>query len=480
MMLILLWGIGCFIFFQTQFKYHFFYQEQNQLFLYDLGYLLSYFNRPAWLACLIGDFLTQFYYFLYVGPVILTLVLLTLGDLTRRALERTLFVENKKNISNWLAFIIAIVVMTIEARFAISHTYRLGSIIALIGGFGLWFIHNQCSYLLKHWAARVMFIIVFEMLAIWMFGIGALVFIPLELFRLKIFFHSKRRIFEYITCIALAIGLPLFCSIEMSNAFNISQEKALLAPGIGKWVDYESEKVVENNFKLDNEYYFGNYSKVVELYESQQDNATEPMTFYYSLSLAQLGNLPEKLPTMKNPFLGTFITIGEDTPMYHINMINDLYWALGDMTYTERAALLANTFSRDGRNARMMKRLAEANLVSGDTVAANKYLRLLSKTLLYHRWAAEHTPENMSTHARMAIEEKRKYANTTDNIRLGDNCYIILTQLLESNPDNRIALYYLLCSDMLAQNPQQFVADYERYGSGGKSFFTQIYNSAKQ
>ena len=69
--LILAWGIGCFAFYQCLYHYHFFYQEQNQIFLFSTGYLWTYFQKPAWLACMAGDFLTQFYYYLYLGPAIL-------------------------------------------------------------------------------------------------------------------------------------------------------------------------------------------------------------------------------------------------------------------------------------------------------------------------------------------------------------------------------------------------------------------------
>lgn len=42
----------------------------------------------------------------------------------------------------------------------------------------------------------------------------------------------------------------------------------------------------------------------------------------------------------------------------------------------------------------MIKRLAEVNIVSGDKKAADKYLRLLDKTAVYHSWAlaAPHNP----------------------------------------------------------------------------------------
>ena len=84
----LIWGIACFAFFQGWYHYHFFYQEQNQLFLWSSEYLQTYFSKPAWLACMLGDFLTQFYYYLFAGPIILTLSLLLLGIACRHSLQK--------------------------------------------------------------------------------------------------------------------------------------------------------------------------------------------------------------------------------------------------------------------------------------------------------------------------------------------------------------------------------------------------------
>lgn len=76
--LILLGAIASFVFFQFFYPYHLFYQEQNQLFLFSWDYITTYLDKPGWLACLTGDFLTQFYYYRFAGPTILTLSILWL------------------------------------------------------------------------------------------------------------------------------------------------------------------------------------------------------------------------------------------------------------------------------------------------------------------------------------------------------------------------------------------------------------------
>lgn len=49
--------------------------------------------------------------------------------------------------------------------------------------------------------------------------------------------------------------------------------------------------------------------------------------------------------------------------------------------------MLGNIYSPNCRNIRMVKRLAEINLVRGNYAATRKYLRILQKTFIWKRWA---------------------------------------------------------------------------------------------
>jgi len=165
--IIALWAIACFVFFQVFYSYHFFYKEQTQLFLFSADYLNTYFSKPAWLACMGGDFLTQFFYYRFAGAAILTIVLLLLGDFTRRSFERCL--------CGRFSFVIALVVMTVEAIFYFRADFRLSSAAALIGSMGLFLLYCLiCKEWIK-WVVAVAFVI----LAYWMFGYGCFVFVLL-------------------------------------------------------------------------------------------------------------------------------------------------------------------------------------------------------------------------------------------------------------------------------------------------------------
>lgn len=381
-----LWAAAVWCFFQFLYPYHFFYQEQNQLFLWSRDYISTYFDRNGGLAALVGDFLTQFYYYLYMGATILTLCLLTAGVLLYRALRNF-------KMSRPFALLSALLVMTFVAACHFSTGYRLSSTIAVIGWIlVLWYIS-----LIRGWKGR-----------------GA---------------------------IAACALLPTWL------LFGFPQVGQIQAPDF----------VLEKDFAVDCEYYFGNHDKVIRLVEGS-DHRTDQMLFFYNLVQAQRGLLPNNLLKFVPTDLGTFHKIGPETPMLTIRNMNELYWALGDMTFTERAAMMTSVFSHDNRNVRMMRRLAECNIVSGDSLAAEKYLRILDKTAVYRKWA-----DNLRQHGREIYKEKMAMTNRRDTITLSDNAHFLMMQLLDANPDNTVALDYILCSDLLLKDIANFKRDYDRY-----------------
>ena len=378
--------IAVFCFFQFWYPYHFFYHEQNQIFLWEWEYLSGYFQRVGGLASLAGDFLTQFYYYLYAGATILTLCIALAGLLVYKILTNL-------KVSPWIALVIGFCVMGFLTVCHFSTVYKLSSTVCIIG------------WLLFLWAASAI-------RARWL--------------RLSCF---------------MIILLPAYL------LFGTPKKVRLQAPDF----------VLEKDFAVSNEYYFGNYDKVLDIVKSS-DGWTQQMQFFYNLVNAQRGQLPDRLFDFTPNYLGTFEKIGSETPRLTINNMNELYWVLGDMTFTERAAMMTNVFAPENRNVRMMKRLAECNIVSGDTLAAEKYLRILDKTFVYSKWSGL-----VREHGKDLYRNKMQMVNHRDTITISDNAHFLMMQLLDHNPDNMVALDYILCSDLLLKDITNFKRDYDRY-----------------
>ena len=240
---IALWAVAIWCFFQFYYPYHFFFQEQNQIFLCSWDYISSYFERSGGLARLTGDFLTQFYYYLYVGAIILTFCLLLIGSLLYKALRNF-------HVSKAVAVILALVLMTFVAVCHFSTSYRLSSTISILG----WTLLLWCISLIRSWKLR--------------FTLMAVSLLP----------------------VYLLFGLP--------------QVKKIQGPDL----------ILEKDFAVDCEYYFGNHDKVIQMVEGS-DRWTDQMLFFYNLSQARRGELPDHLMKFTPNYLGTFEKIGPDTPM---------------------------------------------------------------------------------------------------------------------------------------------------------------------
>ena len=383
---IALWAIGWFCFFQFRYPYHFFFQEQNQLFLWSWDYISTYFDKSGGLALLAGDFLTQFYYYLFAGATILSAILLLIAALSYASLRHF-------GVSRLIALLLALALMSFVAVCHFSTSYRLSSTISILGWtLTLWIVSTM-----KGW---------------------------------------KRR-----TAMLLCAMLPAWL------LFGMPRVKRIQKPDL----------ILEKDFAVDCEYYFGNHDKVIETVEGSTE-WTDQMIFFYNLVQAQRGELPDHLMKFTPNILGTFYKIGPETPMLIIRNMNELYWALGDMTFTERAAMMTNVFSHNNRNVRMIRRLAECNFVSGDSLAAEKYLRILDKTLVYDKWAM-----NVRQHGKQLYREKMQMVNHRDTITITDNAHFLMMQLLDANPNNTVALDYILCSDLLLKDITNFKRDYDRY-----------------
>lgn len=202
-----------------------------------------------------------------------------------------------------------------------------------------------------------------------------------------------------------------------------------------------------------------NWDKVSAL--AAKDRKSELGTYYYNLSNAVKGQLPDRLLDYYQPFeRGLFLPVGEKTQPFVIACAGDVWWTLGYMPLAERDAMLGLLFSPAHTGSRYLRRLAETNLVKGDYEAASKYLGMLLNSRTDRKWAQERLPEAWSPEYRRRIEDMRALMPKFDMVHGMDQAQLVLRMLLTANSSNRMALDYLLCHDLLVKDLDAFVADY--------------------
>lgn len=405
----LVWAIVTWCFYQFAYEYTFFYKEQNQIFIMSWDYVVGYFERPAWAANLIGDFVTQFYYYLFAGAAIFVVLLAITFIFIDLAFRRI-------GLSRTISFIVAIIIASLLAIFNFNPDYRTSGVISVLG----------TAMLLYFWS---------------------------------LFKRSNRSIKIVTALIFIALGWWMF----RLGTIGIGQ---ISAPYFQ----------LEDYLEVDNLYYFGRDDELAAKVENMDEkDVTSVISCYYYMSRSRQDKLTQSIGRVSPVNLGTLYHIGPKSTLQEMRLMNEFYFLLGDMTMTERAAMLALVSSPNNRNIRMIKRLAEANLVAGDAEAAMKYLRILEQTIVYRKWAKANRPEHFSE----TLMAKRNFINRDDRLRLDDNCREVLIGLLDANPGNRVAVNYLLCTDIQVGNRELFLSDYDKYyrpayGAKTDKFYNQF------
>jgi len=399
----------------------------------------EYFRHNAWLTCLLGDFLTQFFYYLYAGPAITSAAILAVAVGCYRCL--------KKMIGGTASFAATVLSEVFLIFVVFNNSFKIDFVLAVLVGI---LACNVYFPLFKRgsWRTAAVVCVVLYYLA----GFAQIVFAGFY----ALMMLRKRSLADLLIVPAVAFVIPIFGH----RIFQTTYTRNLTYPGF--YAPAMPDSYTEFSYAIATEYYFKHFDKVEQL-ALQQDTMTAQSGIYYNMVQAQKGLLPDKIQEQAIPELGTLLHIDENSPTEAINLMNDFYYLIGDMAMAERAAIMASVFSPENRNIKMLKRLCEINLVTGDTAIALKYVRILEKTLLYKSWATKHNPYSMDSDVAKEIAEKRKFINRTPLIRLNDNCREILTELLDSNPDNIAALDYLLCTDLILGQLQTFKADYYKY-----------------
>lgn len=437
------------IFYATVYPSHLLWQEQNQVFLNTRHWLAAYLDHPAWLGCMAGDWLTQFYHNTVVGAIILSLAVTGCTALFAVILFRIL--------PRVPALIVTVLFAILMAGCSMPATTSLSFFICVAGGMALGLSNLSIRFGKKR---PIDLSPLFVILSYWMFGFGALLTaVAMSLLLIKRY-HTKGQGKYGLIGAGAAVAFAFLTPALLCGHYALPYSKALLYPGLVRPSMPEME--YEERLAISDALWRRDYDDVKRraLAVDEPDDYT---AFHYYLASALQDSLPDNLLKFPVKSLGTLTTISDKSQLSIINMMNELYYELGDMTYAERAAMMRNVFSPRNRNVRMIRRLAEINLVSGDTLAARKYLNILGKTHAYAGWSATHTPGRMDPQTKADIERRRVRSNTKDNIRIGDNCRNILLELLESNPGNTLALDYLLCTDLLLKDMDTFKMDYDAY-----------------
>ncbi len=462
------------------------FKEQIGIFYWADDRLSWYLSNPAVAASIAGDWLTQFYYNNTMG-VLITVLLLDLLWLGIIRLSRLVRGDNH-------SVTVSILPVLVAGSLIVWPNYPVSSLVGLI--ISVWMACLVGD--IRNRVGRLVTIILLIPLLFVLAGGNVLVF------ALACLMHKKGKKRYDVN----AVVLGLLIVLVLAAFYRLTPKQALLYPISTGFIIPSApvlmllpasivicllashfrhkvapamiaaacsavvlstiyNDVLEFSVKVGTLAYKSEWGEVRELASDNLD--TQYGLFYRNLSYAREGSLPDALLKCDQGLLsdGLFLSTSVNDPYLSKFYFTDALLEMGDVSRATDCALFAQTVSPGYYSTRMLRRLSEISVITGDYPVASKYLYILSKTRFHSDWAANMMDciEKDSIPSQYLVLRAR----TSEHDRffdLGDihsSLYLISTD----NPRNRCAIDYLMCSSLLEKDMTNFRHLFDKFWLGG-------------
>lgn len=489
----ILFAVAVSCFFAIVYPHHLHFQEQYQLFLFDMGYALDVMSVPGGVADYAGRFFTQFFIYAWLGASLIALLLTAVQLLASHRIRGT-----------WryaLSFLPALFLW----RLMLDENALLGAVVAVL----LCVLADRGILLVRSAVWRGVLAVFGLPFMYWLAGPVALwLFVGLAI--ITIVEQSRKAAavaVPVLIIIALAIptvarhfvavdpdrlvsgvhyfrysvhqSWPLWSAVASMLVVRILawvSEYRILAgrfspvwstlicwvlvgiPLILTGVNRSSEEVMAYDFMARTQ----QWNRILLTGKAKAPNNPTSATVH-NLALAIRGRLADQM--FDYPQRGTsgllpkferdpFSPLASSEAFYHLGMINTA------QQFVFEAQEAIPDYQKSGR---CYKRLAETNLINGAYDVARKYLLTLQKTWFYRSWANETLAllGNEDAIAQHPEYGRLRSQNIQASFFFSDReLPQMLGQLFLSNPQNRLAFEYLEATYLLEGNLDSFAKCY--------------------
>lgn len=507
-LLSLLFGVAVVIFWSVPYMSGLCFQEQYQMFLFDIGYFLERIVLPGGLADYISEFFVQFYYMPVLGGTIIALLLMSIQAISWGLMKQY---GMKAVFPGYLLSFVPSIVLWCAMG---DQNLLLSFVVALSGALLMGWIHNRFHNRL----VKVVFELVSTAFVYWF--LGPVVFLYAALMIGDTLMKGKQnghilsslgysaslliltvawillttqslqyplyRIFSGLnyyrypgTVSPLPLGVMIwtvvvvfFGMVPDGHAWikKLQQSKVVIALayvlvivaswfGIKASFDEMTYDLIDYDFLVRTE----QWDKIIE--KAEKKPATTPLSVScVNLALSQKGMLADRLfEFYQNGGEGLFPTFTRD--MISPVSTAEIFFRLGMVNDAERYMFEAQEAIPNYRkSARLTRRIIECEIINGNYQVAAKLLRRLQKTLFYSNWANQTMAllGNEKTINQHPIYGKlRKYREKKQDFLFSDREMDQMLGLLFLNDNhNRMAYEYLMCYELLQRDLEKFVQYY--------------------
>ncbi|MFN8255112.1 MAG: DUF6057 family protein [Bacteroidales bacterium] len=487
------------VYFVTTANYIIIYQSELKLFFFEKYYLLRYFDHPGGFLDFLSGFLQQFYFYFWIGVLITCSLNIGFYYLSKSIFKK---IMPDKNYA-LLGFIPAILLFVLQNYQSFLPSGSLGLIIITI--FILLYLNLQpklniyslpfslCIIVLLYFLSGSYTWIFIAMISIYeiLYGTKTMkLLIPLfsiitgtsiSWLAYKYFYPiPPDKIFTQMLPIynddksaAIAITLFFIMAAIPLIAVTVKKIKTIIltqpfVPQLLIIILIGLVAFISKNEKLKNQVLIrhftlkGEYEKVLDFSENSSSK-NMLVSFGTNLALAKEGIL---LDAMFDYFQGFGINglmlYGDKKPLSDM-LKSKLNYELGYINEAHHWAFESLVQSGETSDALFM--LAKTNIINKHPKIADKYLKLLEKTLFYSdsaKFLKKLIENNADGENNDEIKEKRKFLTDTDQFAdlLEERN---LEFLLKNHPDNRIAFEYLQACRMIKLQVPQIIKEIHEF-----------------
>ncbi|MDR1743269.1 MAG: DUF6057 family protein [Dysgonamonadaceae bacterium] len=481
-----------FAFLQIGYEFHFYFVEQNQLFQNDWVAVSEMLFRPGGFAACISGFLVQFFCYQYVGAAITALLLTISGGLVHLIIRK---IAPDTRLAVFCLFpVVALLFAHLDYIYIVSGT--IAFIVALKAVY--------LTFLFKKVERRIWIEVFFTLALLFLAGsvyvFYALLVILIEL----LFFKSRKRFFAlFLMPEAALIGWMSVKSAvfgEYRTVFLpdlyynllVKPETVLYFSWISTLLLMVVARLTNRSFKLPIRILSFVIQTVVivlfclegipkydwrDIYEIKQldwysrtgqwdkilEQGQGKINYYgklchINLALSQRGELGERMFTFDQRDPWGLISTWDKTMI--ISLLNsDISFSMDYISFSQEMAFEAYLSAMNGGNPRALKRLVQTNLIYGAYPVAEKYIRILEKTVAYRAWAQSQRPflyNDKAVEADPLLGAKRRSLPANSDLSMLIDMETALQQVAENNSDARSAIEYLCASRLLAKDLDGF------------------------
>lgn len=482
-----------FVFLQIYYSFHFYYIEQNQLFLLSWNYVLNELLEPGGFSLIISEFLVQFFILPYAGAAVTSLLLIGAGMVFEQLLKHMFPGKNLFLLSLFLplallfahfdfnyftqgtvSFLLMLAALLACGRIADSKVRLVVSclmapLLFVVAG-PVSVLFAGCLFLielLKRSSRSYLFIcplivaVFLSLLSVYysVEGDFRFAFLP------DAYYHSELKPKEpvYLAWLVLPLILLFVYFVRdrklpgrKSRAFAVLIQLLLLTGsaywGIKTYGELKSSLLKELDYYARTE----QWNRIVGRCQGKVTNYL--YMNYLNMSLAQKGMLGDQMFAFDQRDPRSLLVNANRTAAVS-TLLSDVYFAMGDVASAQQMAFEGYVAAPGYGNPRLLKRLVQTNLIFGAYPVAEKYISLLEKTFFYSKWASEQRKflwKDDLVAGDALLGKMRKCLPGANHLMSQDGPLSDMEAIAVANPESKAAFHYMAGACLLSKDLQKF------------------------